>query len=85
MLWAEREGLSSCGETHSNVRSTLDDEAVCEAVQSYGAALLVQIDLLLRQKVGDSAAGAEPVGETETRHSSMSPPDNTSLTLIKLE
>ena len=78
MLWAEREGPSSCGETHSNVRSTLDDEAVCEAVQSYGAALLVQIDLLLGQKVSDPAAGAEPYGGAETRHSRISSTDTIS-------
>ena len=54
-------------DTHGDVRGTLDDEAVCEAVQADGAALLVQIDLLLRQEVGDPAAGTQPYeGEAET-------------------
>lgn len=45
--------------THSDVRSTLDNEAVGETVEADGATLLIQIDLLLRKEVGNSAAGTK--------------------------
>lgn len=45
--------------TYSDVRGTLDDEAVCETVEANGAALLIQVDLFFRQEVGNSAAGTK--------------------------
>lgn len=45
--------------TYSDVRSTLDNEAVGETVKANGATLLVQVDLLFRQEVGNSAAGTK--------------------------
>lgn len=45
--------------TYSDIRSTLDNEAVGETVKANGATLLVQVDLLFRQEVGNSAAGTE--------------------------
>lgn len=46
--------------THSDVRCTLDNEAVGETVKANGAALLIQVDLLFRQEVSNSAAGTKP-------------------------
>lgn len=61
-------------ETHGDVGGTLDDEAVCEAVQADGATLLVQVDLLLGQQVGDAAARAQPrEGSSETAMRERSP------------
>lgn len=45
--------------TYSDVRSTLDNEAVGETVKSNGATLLIQVDLLFWQEVGNSAAGTK--------------------------
>ena len=50
--------------THSDVRSALDNEAVCETVKANSAALLIQVDLFFRQEVGNSAAGTKS-GNTE--------------------
>lgn len=46
--------------THSDVRCTLDNEAVGETVEANGAALLIQVDLLFGQEVSNSAAGTKP-------------------------
>lgn len=42
--------------TYSDVRSTLDNEAVGKTVKANGATLLIQIDLLFRKEMGNSAA-----------------------------
>lgn len=47
---------------YRDVWGTLDDEAVGEAVQPDGAALLVQVHLLLGEKVGNPAARTQPEG-----------------------
>lgn len=48
-----------CNWTHSDVRSTLDNEAMGETVKANGATLLIQVDLLFRKKMGNSAAGTK--------------------------
>lgn len=53
--------------TYGDVRSTLDNEAVCETVKANGATLLIQVDLLFRQEVGNSAAGTKSRRFKETR------------------
>lgn len=45
--------------THSDVRSTLDNEAMGETVKANGATLLIQVDLFFRKEMGDSAAGTK--------------------------
>lgn len=45
--------------THSDVRSTLDNEAMGETVKANGATLLIQVDLLFRKEMGNSAAGTK--------------------------
>lgn len=45
--------------TYSDVRSTLDNEAVGETVKANGTTLLIQVDLLFRQEVSNSAAGTK--------------------------
>lgn len=46
--------------THSEVWSTLDDEAVSEAVQPDRTTLLIQVHLLLWQEMSDPAARTQP-------------------------
>lgn len=45
--------------THSDVGSTLDNEAMGETVKANGATLLIQVDLLFRKEMGNSAAGTK--------------------------
>lgn len=55
--------------THRDVRSTFDNEAMCETVKANGATLLIQVDLFFRQEVGNSAAGTKSrKPETSTDH-----------------
>lgn len=53
--------------TYGDVRSTLDNEAMGETVKANGATLLIQVDLLFREKMGNSAAGTKtrPHGNPE--------------------
>lgn len=53
----------TCG-THSDVRGTLDNEAVGETIKADGATLLIQVDLLFRQKVGNAAASTKSGDKT---------------------
>lgn len=54
--------------TYSDVRSTLDNEAVGETVKANGATLLIQVDLLFRQEVGNSAAGTKSRTHTKKQN-----------------
>lgn len=45
--------------THSDIRSTLDNEAMGETVKANGATLLIQVHLFFRKEMGDSAAGTK--------------------------
>lgn len=53
----------TCG-THSDVRGTLDNEAVGETIKADGATLLIQVDLLFRQKMGNAAASTKSGDKT---------------------
>lgn len=58
--------------THCDVRSTFDNEAMCETVKADGATLLIQVDLFFRQEVGDSTAGTKSrKQETHTDHQTV--------------
>lgn len=48
-----------CKWTHSDVRSTLYDEAMGETVKANGTTLLIQVDLLFRKEMSNSAAGTK--------------------------
>lgn len=48
-----------CSWTHSDVRSTLDNEAMGKTVKANGATLLIQVDLFFRKEMGNSAAGTK--------------------------
>lgn len=52
--------------THRDVRGTLDNEAVGETVKANGATLLIQVDLLFRQEVSNSAAGTKSIRHKNT-------------------
>ena len=54
--------------TYSDVRGTFDNEAVGETVKANGATLLVQVDLLFRQKVSNSAAGTKSIKEKNSQN-----------------
>ena len=55
--------------TYSNVRGTLHDEAVSEAVKADGATLLVQVNLLFRQEVSNPAACTQSGTDTTASES----------------
>lgn len=53
-----RGSQETCG-SYRDVRGTLDYEAVGETIKADGPTLLIQVDLLFRQKVGNSAASTK--------------------------
>lgn len=67
-MWHYKTGWAIClrlflcnfSVTHSEVWSTLDDEAVSKAVQPDCTTLLVQVHLLLRQEMSNPAACTQP-------------------------
>ncbi len=65
--------------TYSDVRSTLDNEAVGETVKANGATLLIQVDLLFRQEVCNSAAGTKSARHKKTKNSMYQLLQNTSV------